>query len=133
MTTTDADGRFEMKELLAGRYSVTATKAGYVTMQYGQRRPEQQGTMLEILDGQLVEKIAFSLPRGGVIVGRVLDEFGEPMAGAQVSALRSRFVERRTPARAERQRHRPTTSARFGSTASRRATTSSPGRSARSR
>ena len=92
MTTTDADGRFEVKELLAGRYSVSVTKAGYVTMQYGQRRPEQQGTMLEILDGQLVEKIAFALPRGGVIVGRVLDEFGEPMAGAQVNAMRSRFV-----------------------------------------
>lgn len=92
MTTTDADGRFEVTELLAGRYSVSVTKAGYVTMQYGQRRPEQQGTMLDILDGQLVEKIAFSLPRGGVIVGRVLDEFGEPMAGAQVSAMRSRFV-----------------------------------------
>jgi len=92
MTTTDADGRFEVKELLAGRYSVSVTKAGYVTMQYGQRRPEQQGTMLDILDGQLVEKIAFSLPRGGVIVGRVLDEFGEPMAGAQVNAMRSRFV-----------------------------------------
>jgi hypothetical protein len=92
MTTTDADGRFEVKELPAGRYSVSVTKAGYVTMQYGQRRPEQQGTMLEILDGQLVEKIAFALPRGGVIVGRVLDEFGEPMASVQVNAMRSRFV-----------------------------------------
>jgi hypothetical protein len=92
MTTTDADGRFEVKELLAGRYSVMATKAGYVSMQYGQRRPEQPGTMLEILDAQLVDKVVLALPRGGVIAGRVLDEFGEPMAGAQVNALRSRFV-----------------------------------------
>jgi hypothetical protein len=81
-----------VKELVAGRYSVTASKAGYVAMQYGQRRPDSQGTMLEILDGQLVEKIALALPRGGVIVGRIFDEFGEPIAGAQVNALRSRFV-----------------------------------------
>ena len=92
MTTTDVDGRFEIKELPAGRYSLTATKAGYVTTQYGQRRPDQQGTMLEILDGQLVDKIALALPRGGVVTGRLLDEFGDPVAGAQVNALRSRYV-----------------------------------------
>jgi hypothetical protein len=92
MTTTDADGRFEIKELLGGRYTLSVSKAGYVTMSYGQRRPDQPGTVLEILEGQLVEKIEFSLPRGGVITGTVLDEFGEPIAGAQVSALRFRYV-----------------------------------------
>jgi Carboxypeptidase regulatory-like domain len=91
MTTTDADGRFEIKDLLAGRYSLMASKAGYVQMSYGQRRPDQQGTLLEILDGQLVEKIAFTLLRGGVITGTILDEFGEPVAGANVSASRFRF------------------------------------------
>jgi hypothetical protein len=92
MTTTDAQGRFEVKELLAGRYMVTATKGGYVMMQYGQRRPDQQGTLLEVLDGQTVEKIVLSLPRGGVITGRVVDEFGDPLAGAQMSALRFRYM-----------------------------------------
>jgi protocatechuate 3,4-dioxygenase beta subunit len=92
VTTTDAQGRFEIVDLLSGRYSLMATKAGYVSMQYGQRRPEQQGTVLEILEGQLVEKVAFALPRGGVITGRVTDEFGDPVAGAQVSALRSRYA-----------------------------------------
>ena len=72
MTQTDADGRFEIKELLGGRYTLMVTKAGYVGMSYGQRRPEQQGTVLEIIDGTVVDKIAFSLPRGGVITGTVL-------------------------------------------------------------
>lgn len=92
MATTDADGRFEIKELQGGRYSLSVSKAGYVTMSYGQRRPEQPGTVLEILDGTLVEKLAFALPRGGVITGAVLDEFGDPVAGAQVSALRFRYT-----------------------------------------
>jgi hypothetical protein len=81
-----------MKELLAGRYTLNASKAGYVGVAYGQRRPEQPGTLLEILDGQIVEKIAFALPRGGVITGRILDEYGEAIAGAQVSAMRFRYV-----------------------------------------
>src|SRR5262245_38268348 len=34
-STTDPQGKFEIKELPAGRYTITATKAGYVTMQYG--------------------------------------------------------------------------------------------------
>jgi hypothetical protein len=92
MTQTDADGRFEIKELLGGRYTLMVSKAGYVSMSYGQRRPEQQGTVLEITDGTMVDKIAFSLPRGGVITGTVLDEFGDPVAGAQVNALRFRYM-----------------------------------------
>ncbi|MGQ0737420.1 MAG: MSCRAMM family protein [Acidobacteriota bacterium] len=92
LTTTDAQGRFEIAGLAAGRYSLSVSKAGYVTMAYGQRRADQQGTTLEILDRQVVEKIAFSLPRGGVIAGTVTDEFGDPIAGAQVSALRYRYV-----------------------------------------
>jgi hypothetical protein len=91
MTTTDADGRFEIRDLLAGRYNLSATKAGYVMMSYGQRRPQQPGTLLEILDGTTVDKIAFSLPRGGVITGTVLDEFGDPVAGTQVSAMQFRY------------------------------------------
>ena len=38
--------------------------------------------------GQTVEKVDFALPRGGVITGRILDEFGEPLADAQVAAQR---------------------------------------------
>lgn len=74
MAVTDAQGRYEITELNAGRYTVNASKAGYVLMAYGQRRPEQQGTMLEILDRQVADKIAFALPRGGVITGSILDE-----------------------------------------------------------
>ena len=69
-TSTDDQGRFELRELPAGRYSVTAMKAGFVSLQYGQRWPNERGTPVEVADGQTVEKITIALPRGAVITGR---------------------------------------------------------------
>ena len=38
LASTDAQGRFELKDLPAGRWTLTASKAGFVTLQYGQDR-----------------------------------------------------------------------------------------------
>jgi hypothetical protein len=100
LVTTDAEGRFELRDLPAGRWELTASKGGYVTMRYGQRRPFEAGRPLEVADGQTVQQVNFALPRGAVIAGRVLDEFGEPVAGARVQALRyqlSQGTRRLTP------------------------------------
>jgi hypothetical protein len=88
VATTDAQGRFEIKELPAGRYTMTASKGGFVSLQYGQRRPTESGTPIELGDGQTLDKIAIALPRGSVLGGRITDEFGEPVANASVSAWR---------------------------------------------
>ncbi len=86
---TDATGRYEFAELPAGRFTVSAMKSGYVTVQYGQTRAFESGKPIELADGQLVDKADIPLPRGSVIAGRVVDEFGEPVADAMVMALRS--------------------------------------------
>lgn len=88
VATTDTQGRFEIKELPAGRYTMTVSKAGFVTLQYGQRRPSESGTPIELGDGQALDKLSVSLPRGSVLGGRVVDEFGEPVANAIVTAWR---------------------------------------------
>jgi hypothetical protein len=87
---TDAQGNYEVKDLPAGRYQLQASKGGFVQVAYGQRRPFEGGRPLELADGQTLEKIDFHLPRGSVIVGRIVDEFGEPVTGANVKALVSR-------------------------------------------
>jgi hypothetical protein len=86
--TTDDTGRFEVTELPAGRYTVSVSKNGFIALTYGQRRPLQAGTPLQLADGQQLKNIDFSLPRGGAIAGHVLDEDGEPMAGATVRVVR---------------------------------------------
>jgi protocatechuate 3,4-dioxygenase beta subunit len=88
IATTDAQGRFEIKELVGGRYTITASKGGFVSLQYGQRRPSESGTPIELADGQTLDKLSIALPRGSVLGGRITDEFGEPVANATVVAFR---------------------------------------------
>ena len=92
LASTDAQGRFEIKELPAGRYTMTASKGGFVSLQYGQRRPSESGTPIELSDGQTLDKLQLALPRGSVLGGRITDEFGEPVANASVIAMRYSYA-----------------------------------------
>lgn len=101
LTTTDAQGRFEFKDLPAGRWDIAASKAGFVTLRYGQRRPFEAGRPIELADKQVIDRADFSLPRGAAITGHVFDEFGDPVAGARVQVMRYQMtqgVRRLTPA-----------------------------------
>jgi len=93
VATTDDGGRYEFKEVKAGRYTINATKNSYISLSYGQTRPLEGGTPLEIKDGQTVERVDFSLPRGAVITGRIFDEFGEPLSDVMVAPMRYQFVQ----------------------------------------
>src|SRR5918993_430722 len=86
---TDNEGRFEFKDLPAGAFTVNASKSGYVAVNYGQKRPFEPGRPIELVEGQAVENADISLPKGSVISGRIMDEFGDPVADTQVSAMRS--------------------------------------------
>ncbi|HEX2442429.1 MAG TPA: carboxypeptidase-like regulatory domain-containing protein [Vicinamibacterales bacterium] len=104
LATTDAEGRYVFRELPAGRYTVNASKPGYVSLQYGQRRPFEQGRPIELVDKQVVDKVDFTLPRGGVLTGRIVDEFGDPVSDVSVNAMQLRYMAgRRRPVNAGRQ------------------------------
>jgi hypothetical protein len=101
LVSTDAQGRFELKDLPAGRWTLTASKAGYMTLRYGQKRSFEAGTPIEIGDGQLMERADFALPKGAAITGRIFDEYGDAVANARVQVLRYQTVQgqrRLTPA-----------------------------------
>ena len=93
LVTTDVDGRYEVKELPAGRYTITAAKGSYVSLSFGQLRPFEPGKPLDVREGQTIEKVDFFLPRGGVLTGRVLDEYGDPASDVAVQVMRSQFVQ----------------------------------------
>jgi hypothetical protein len=89
--STSAQGLFELKELPAGRYTVSASRAGFLRLQYGQRRPGESGRPLQLADGQSLDRIDFALPRMSVISGRITDEIGEPLAGVTVFAMQAKY------------------------------------------
>lgn len=93
LVSTDAQGRFEFKDLPAGRWNLTASKAGYMTLRYGQKRSFEAGSPIEISDGQLMERADFALPKGAAITGRIFDEYGDPVANARVQVLRYQTVQ----------------------------------------
>jgi hypothetical protein len=95
VATTDEQGRYEFIELRAGHYTLTASKGNYVGLSYGQTRPTDSAKPIDILNGQTVEKVDVSLPRGGVITGHVVDDYGDPVPNVQVAAMRSQFVQGR--------------------------------------
>jgi hypothetical protein len=92
VTSTDNEGRFEIKELPAGRFNISASKGGFVSGSFGQKRPGEPGTPIELSEGQIAEKVNFTLSRGSVISGKIVDDGGEPVSGTQVSAMRFAFV-----------------------------------------
>src|SRR5688572_27322313 len=84
---TDDNGAFEFRGLAAGRWTLRASKSGYIEQQFGQRSAFATTDPIVLDEGQ--QFVAdFRLSRGGAITGRVVDEFGDPLAGANVTALR---------------------------------------------
>ena len=94
LSTTDADGRFELRDLPAGRWTISATKGGFVTQQFGQRHSFESVEPVDLADGQRFTA-NFTLSRGSAITGRVSDEFGDPITGARVQVLRSQVQQGR--------------------------------------
>ncbi len=92
MTSTNADGRYEFKDLLPGRYTLSVARSGYLTLTYGQRRPFEQGKPVLVGDREIVEPVDFALPKMSVITGRVVNDVGEPVEGARVLAMRWTYV-----------------------------------------
>jgi hypothetical protein len=90
--STDAEGRWEIRDLPAGPVSIMVTKGGYVPLQYGQRRPFEAGKTIDLATGQAIDKVDLALPRASVITGRVVDEFGDPVTDVRVNVMRYRFV-----------------------------------------
>src|SRR4029453_16129654 len=87
-TTTGDDGRFSFVGLPAGRFTMTASKAGYVDIAYGAKRAGRPGTPIQIVDGQKIDKAVIRLPKGAVVTGIVIDESGEPSPSTTVRAFR---------------------------------------------
>jgi protocatechuate 3,4-dioxygenase beta subunit len=79
---TDQNGRYEFDGLEAGRYDVRVRKAGFAPVH------EPHMSEIHLKPGERREGLVLMLQKGAVIAGRVLDQAGEPVAEANVHAMR---------------------------------------------
>jgi hypothetical protein len=89
LVTTNGEGRYETRSLPAGTYKLTVSKTGFITLEYGQRRPFESSATITIREGETATGNV-ALMRGGAIYGRVLDVYGDPSVGTRVQVLRIR-------------------------------------------
>lgn len=84
----DDRGRFVFPGLPTGDYRISATRAGYLPGQFGQRRPSGAAATISLIDGQWVAGAEIALWRPAVISGSVRDDRHDPVVGLTVRAYR---------------------------------------------
>lgn len=88
---TGDEGTFSFEGLPPGRYSVSASKDGHVSMTYGASRPGRPGRAVRLDSANQTARVRVTLPRGSVITGTILGPDGEPAPGVSVMALTSTY------------------------------------------
>jgi protocatechuate 3,4-dioxygenase beta subunit len=83
--TTDAEGRYKITNVAAGRYRLLALAPLYTSPEDRGSSPFNSGKMVTVGASETVENIDVSLVRGGVITGRVMSPEGKPVIGERVS------------------------------------------------
>jgi protocatechuate 3,4-dioxygenase beta subunit len=81
--TTDTDGQFRLMNLAAGRYEVAPVAPAFVSAA-NLMHERNQGKSVNLAEGETIDKLDFSLVRGGVITGRVTDADARPVIGQNV-------------------------------------------------
>jgi Carboxypeptidase regulatory-like domain len=92
LASTDETGAFDFTALRAGSYRLSASKAGYVRLEFGQRRAFEPGVPIVLTAGETRDRADIALPRHGAITGRVVDESGDPVEGAALRVREIRFM-----------------------------------------
>ena len=89
---TDARGRYEARDLPPGLYSVyaqpTFTQRQFLPPLPTPPMPDGSPRRVALAEGQTIEWFDIVFRRAGAIVGRVVDEFGEPVSGVSMSVQR---------------------------------------------
>lgn len=92
VTYSDENGAFMFPNMPPGRYTLSASKPGYIRTAYGAKRYDRPGTPIHLDAGQVASNIRLTTHKGGVITGQILDETGLPAYGVRVQVLEYRTV-----------------------------------------
>jgi hypothetical protein len=88
---TDAQGRFEYRSLPSQRYVISVRAPRYVTLDYGQKRPGENGGEIMVHENEDV-RADLKMTRTSAIEGSIVDEFGDPAPSVLVQLAQKQFV-----------------------------------------
>ncbi len=86
---TDETGRFSFTGLAAGQYRISVERQGYLRQSYGARKYNTSGTPITLKENQQMRDVVIRMNPQSVIVGKVLDEDGDPVVGLNVRAMKT--------------------------------------------
>ncbi len=85
---SDGDGRFLIENVQPGVYRLMAEKVGFLRQAYGARSAGGSSAPLNLSPGQTLRNVEMKLTPQGVILGKVLDDEGDPLPRTSVVAYR---------------------------------------------
>jgi 5-hydroxyisourate hydrolase-like protein (transthyretin family) len=88
---TNSQGRFEYTSLQARRYTLRAEADRFVALEFGQKRPGETGSQIQLRDGEDF-RADIRLPRASALAGTLLDEFGDPAPSVLVQVAQRVYV-----------------------------------------
>lgn len=91
ITSTGIEGEFEIREVPAARFTLHASRGGFLPLAYGATVPGEPGQPIDVRDGAVIDKLKITLQRAGVISGQLTDDTGEPMSGVDIWAMQEQF------------------------------------------
>jgi hypothetical protein len=91
--TSQASGKFSIAGVEPGKYRLSATRTGFVALDYGARDYLQPGSTLTLDARQSMSGLMLRMTPNGVITGHVVDEDREPVSFLQVHAMRYRYTQ----------------------------------------
>jgi hypothetical protein len=85
-STSDADGKFAIRDLPAGRYVLSIARTGYSKPRRG-----AGPSTISVIAGQALTGVKLQMAATAVITGKVLDENKNPVSGKSVYAIAPRY------------------------------------------
>jgi protocatechuate 3,4-dioxygenase beta subunit len=95
MASSDETGQYVLAGISPGRYRVGARVYGYLPLAFDQPRSSESGRVFVIGASDGLNGVDIMLPRLGAIAGRITDEAGNPIEGAIVTVVATRFEDGR--------------------------------------
>ncbi|MGH9674487.1 MAG: carboxypeptidase regulatory-like domain-containing protein, partial [Bryobacteraceae bacterium] len=88
---SDPQGKYKIEKIEPGRYTLAASRPGFVRQTYGARSNTQPGGNLTLAPAQKMTGADFKMTPQGVILGRVVDEDGDPVQYSMVQVSRAQI------------------------------------------